>query len=140
MASSQPDTLLSLAEPWKNREQLQRTIESISTESMTALTRYPWPGNVRELENFIERTVLLSPGPVLRVATEALVPPMDTADSSGATLADAERDHIVAALKQTNWVIGGPSGAAARLGMKRTTLISRMQKLGISRPRHITGQ
>ncbi len=124
----------------QHARRLKRTIESIPTESMTALTRYPWPGNVRELENFIERSVLLSPGPVLRVATEALVALMDTADSDGATLADAERDHIVAALKQTNWVIGGPSGAAARLGMKRTTLISRMQKLGISRPQHITGQ
>ena len=65
---------------------------------------------------------------------------MDTADTAGATLAEAERSHILAALKQTNWVIGGPSGAAARLGMKRTTLLSRMQKLGISRPRHNTGQ
>ncbi len=124
----------------QHARRLKRTIESIPSESMTALTRYHWPGNVRELENFIERSVLLSPGPVLRVATEALVPLMDTADSAGATLAEAERDHIVAALKQTNWVIGGPSGAADRLGMKRTTLISRMQKLGISRPRHFTGQ
>jgi formate hydrogenlyase transcriptional activator len=118
----------------QHARRLKRTIESIPTESMTALTRYAWPGNVRELENFIERSDLLSPGPVLRVASEALVPPMDTAASDGATLAEAERDYIVAALKQTNWVIGGPSGAAARLGMKRTTLISRMHKLGISRP------
>ncbi len=118
----------------QHARRLKRTIESIPTEAMNALTRYPWPGNVRELENFIERSVLLSPGPVLRVATEALKPPVDMPDSGGITLADAERDHILAALKQTNWVIGGPTGAAARLGMKRTTLISRMQKLGIRRP------
>jgi formate hydrogenlyase transcriptional activator len=124
----------------QHARRLNRTIGSIPTESMTALTRYPWPGNVRELENFIERSVLLSPGPVLRVVTEALVPPMDTANGASPTLAEAEHDHIVAALKQTNWVIGGPSGAAARLGLKRTTLISRMHKLGISRSRHNTDQ
>ena len=124
----------------QHARRLKRAIESIPTESMNALTRYPWPGNVRELENFIERSVLLSPGSVLRVDADALKPPIDLADSGGDTLADAECEHILAALKQTNWVIGGPAGAAARLGMKRTTLLSRMQKLGISKPRHITGQ
>jgi formate hydrogenlyase transcriptional activator len=124
----------------QHSRRLKRTIESIPTEAMDALTRYPWPGNVRELENFIERSVLLSPGPVLRVATDAFGPPPDMAESGGTTLADAERDHILTALKQTNWVIGGPAGAAARLGMKRTTLISRMQKLGISRPSLRDGQ
>jgi formate hydrogenlyase transcriptional activator len=118
----------------QHARRLKRTIESIPAEAMTALTRYPWPGNVRELENFIERSVLLSPGPVLRVAVEELKAPPDLADGTATTLADAEREHILAALSQTNWVIGGPSGAAARLGMKRTTLISRMQKLGITRP------
>jgi formate hydrogenlyase transcriptional activator len=124
----------------QHARRLKRTIESIPAESMTALTRYPWPGNIRELENFIERSILLSPGPLLHVATEALAPLRDTAASDVATLAEAERDHIMAALKQTNWVIGGPSGAAARLGMKRTTLISRMHKLGISRLRDIAGR
>jgi formate hydrogenlyase transcriptional activator len=119
----------------QHARRLKRTIESIPAEAMTALTRYPWPGNVRELENFIERSVLLSPGPVLRVAVEDLKAPLDVPDSTATTLADAEREHILAALNQTSWVIGGPSGAAARLGMKRTTLISRMQKLGITRPR-----
>ena len=123
----------------QHARRLKRTIESIPTESMTALTRNPWPGNVRELENFIERSVLLSPGQVLRVATEAPPEiPTEPADRA-ATLADAERTHILAALNQTRWVIGGPSGAAARLGMKRTKLIARMQKLGISRPRHNSG-
>ncbi|HEY7309051.1 MAG TPA: sigma 54-interacting transcriptional regulator [Gemmataceae bacterium] len=114
---------------------LKRTIESIPAEAMTALTSYAWPGNVRELANFIERSVLLSPGPVLRVAVEDLQATPDLPDAPATTLADAEREHIVSALNQTKWVIGGRSGAAARLGMKRTTLISRMQKLGITRPR-----
>jgi formate hydrogenlyase transcriptional activator len=118
----------------QHARRLNRTIESIPAEAMAALTRYPWPGNVRELENFIERSVLLSPGPVLRVAVEDLKTPPDLPDAA-TTLADAEREHIRAALNQTNWVIGGPSGAAARLGMKRTTLISRMKKLGITRLR-----
>jgi formate hydrogenlyase transcriptional activator len=119
----------------QHARRLKRTIESIPAEAMTALTRYPWPGNVRELANFIERSVLLSPGPVLRVAVEDLQAPPDLPDAPATTLADAEREHILAALNQANWVIGGRSGAAARLGMKRTTLISRMQKLGIVRPR-----
>jgi len=119
----------------QHARRLKRTIESIPAEAMAALTHYAWPGNVRELENFIERSVLLSPSPILRVAVEDLKAPMDLPDAAATTLADAEREHIVAALNQTNWVIGGPSGAAARLGIKRTTLISRMQKLGIARPR-----
>jgi formate hydrogenlyase transcriptional activator len=119
----------------QHARRLKRMIESIPAEAMAALTRYPWPGNVRELANFIERSVLLSPGPVLRVAVEDLQAPPDLPDTPATTLADAEREHILAALNQTNWVIGGRSGAAARLGMKRTTLISRMQKLGIVRPR-----
>jgi formate hydrogenlyase transcriptional activator len=119
----------------QHARRLKRAIDSIPAEVMAALTRYPWPGNVRELENFIERSVLLSPGPDLRVAVEELKAPSDVSDAAPSTLADAEREHIVAALNQTNWVIGGPSGAAARLGMKRTTLISRMQKLGITRRR-----
>jgi formate hydrogenlyase transcriptional activator len=119
----------------QHARRLNRAIESIPAEAMTALTRYPWPGNVRELENFIERSVLLSPGRVLRVAVEELKAPANSPDSPATTLAEAEREHILAALEQANWVIGGPAGAAARLGMKRTTLISRMHKLGITRPR-----
>jgi formate hydrogenlyase transcriptional activator len=119
----------------QHARRLNRAIESIPAEAMTALTRYSWPGNVRELENFIERSVLLSPGSVLRVAVEDLKAPADSPDSPATTLAEAEREYILAALVQSNWVIGGPAGAAARLGMKRTTLISRMHKLGITRPR-----
>jgi formate hydrogenlyase transcriptional activator len=111
---------------------------------MDALVRYAWPGNVRELQNVIERAVILSNGPELMVcvgdlrtttATTAMTvaassPP---ATSAPVTLNDAEREHILAALTATNWVVGGPKGAAARLGMKRSTLQKKMQKLGISR-------
>ena len=117
----------------QHARRLKRSIDSIPTEAMTALSAYPWPGNVRELENFIERSVLLSPGPTLRVAADELKAPIEPVNPDG-TLARAERDHILHALEQTNWVVGGRSGAAAKLGMKRTTLISRMEKLGISRP------
>jgi formate hydrogenlyase transcriptional activator len=105
---------------------------------MTALSEYHWPGNVRELENFIERGVILSRGAELQIPLAELkqrtkVAPLAQSDGF-ATLENAEREHIVRALSETNWVIGGPTGAAARLGMKRTTLQSRMVKLGITRP------
>jgi formate hydrogenlyase transcriptional activator len=119
----------------QHARRLNRAIDSIPAGAMTALTQYPWPGNVRELENFIERSVLLSPGRVLRVAVEDLKAPVPSSDGPTTTLAEAEREHILAALEQAKWVIGGPAGAAARLGLKRTTLISRMHKLGIMRPR-----
>jgi formate hydrogenlyase transcriptional activator len=118
----------------QHARRLNRTIESIPAEAMTALTRYPWPGNVRELENFIERSVLLSPGPVLRVAVEDLKAPALTDTAAPVTLADAEREHILSALREANWVLGGPNGAAVRLGMKRSTLHWKMKKLNIHRP------
>jgi len=104
---------------------------------MEALVHYPWPGNVRELQNVIERAVILSPGPLLQVppgdlqpaATHSAEPP-----SAAVSLADAEREHIMEALRETGGVLGGPEGAAARLGMKRSTLYKKMKKLGISRP------
>jgi formate hydrogenlyase transcriptional activator len=106
---------------------------------MEALTRYHWPGNVRELENLIERAVILSRGPALHVALPEERLSGDAPAASPVTLEAAEREHILSALSETNWVIAGPVGAAARLGMKRTTLQSRMAKLGISRPgRHTT--
>ena len=98
-----------------------------------------WPGNVRELQNIIERAVILSPGPTLQVPLADLqaVPRHQAGAAPIATpvtLNDAEREHIVDALAATGWVVGGPRGAAARLGMKRSTLQKKMQKLGIARP------
>lgn len=142
-----------------------RRIESVPNDVMEALVQYPWPGNVRELENVIERAVILSPGPTLRVNLADLKAPESKSQRSevrgqsleergspelnapngkasddlpslpqGATLADAERDHILRTLRETGWILGGPKGAAARLAMKRTTLQSKMKKLGIERP------
>lgn len=110
-----------------------KTITTIPTAAMESLSRYPWPGNVRELENLIERAVILSPGHELHVPLAELVSPAPASLSALATLEHAEREHILRALEEANWRIGGPSGAAARLGMKRTTLNSKIKKLGISR-------
>jgi formate hydrogenlyase transcriptional activator len=119
-----------------------KRIESIPTAVMDALVRYPWPGNVRELQNVIERAVILSRGPALEVPAGELqpspvqAPPGPPAEGDAAvTLADAEREHIVRALRETGWVVAGPKGAAARLGMKRSTLQKKMKKLSIVRPR-----
>jgi formate hydrogenlyase transcriptional activator len=116
---------------------MTRDIDTISAETMNALTQYPWPGNIRELQNVIERAVILSKGPVLKVPmTDLKSKASDTnGNSNGAvTLEEIERRHILSVLEQTNWVFAGPNGAAAKLGIKRPTLQFRMQKLGISRP------
>jgi formate hydrogenlyase transcriptional activator len=118
----------------KHARRMDRRIESIPSEEMEALTRYSWPGNVRELENLIERAVILSRGPTLHVPLPEIRPASDGSPASAVTLEAAEREHILRALHETRWVIAGASGAAARLGMKRTTLQSRLAKLGISRP------
>jgi formate hydrogenlyase transcriptional activator len=122
----------------KVARRMGRRIETIPAEAMDTLVAYPWPGNVRELENVIERAVILSPGSVLQInlgELEAAPVPTDNHNASAVTLNDAEREHILDALRETRWVLGGPNGAAARLAMKRTTLQSKMKKLGISRPR-----
>jgi|SRR5579862_9718734 len=109
---------------------MNRAIDTIPSEAMSALVQYHWPGNIRELQNLVERAVILSPGPVLNVPLSGLqsrVEPSKKID----TLEDAERRHIMDALHATNWVVGGPRGAAKLLGMKRTTLQWRMDKLGI---------
>jgi formate hydrogenlyase transcriptional activator len=111
---------------------MKKRIETIPAESMEALCRYDWPGNVRELENLIERAVILTRGPVLQVPISELR--ATTPNPGPATLEAAERAAIVRALGETRWVIGGAKGAASRLGLKRSTLQSRMKKLGISRP------
>jgi formate hydrogenlyase transcriptional activator len=112
---------------------MNKRIESIPSEAMNVLSQYSWPGNVRELENFIERAVILSQNSQLHVPVAELKVAKDIAPSGLTTLKMAEREHIERALREANWIIGGPSGAAARLGMKRTTLQSKVQKLGITR-------
>jgi formate hydrogenlyase transcriptional activator len=119
---------------------MNKSIDSIPSETMTTLVQYHWPGNIRELQNVIERAVILSTGPVLKVPTDQLhfrasaVGEGALSHGNGnlqASLDEAERQEIVAALDKTNWIVAGPNGAASRLGMKRSTLQSRMQKLGI---------
>jgi formate hydrogenlyase transcriptional activator len=127
---------------------ISKTIDTIPSETMSTLVKYPWPGNIRELQNVIERAVILTKGRVLNIPSDdlrvsnanstalAAAPGIQPTRPSGsqnmrAVLDDAERQQIVAALEQTNWIVAGPNGAANRLGMKRSTLQTRMQKLGI---------
>jgi formate hydrogenlyase transcriptional activator len=118
----------------KYGERHRKTVTRIGSNTLKALASYDWPGNVRELEHVIERAVIVSHGPVLTV--EELDQPAhhDRARTPPRTLADAERTHIIETLGQTNWILAGTYGAAARLGMKRSTLQHRMKKLGIHRP------
>lgn len=112
--------------------QMNKHIEKILPEDMDALVNHGWPGNVRELQNVVERSMVVSSGSVLSLSrpTEP-----KRSDTSGAmrTLAEAERDHILQALRNADWVLGGPHGAAVRLGVKRTTLLYKMRRLGIDR-------
>ncbi|HVH88252.1 MAG TPA: sigma 54-interacting transcriptional regulator, partial [Terriglobales bacterium] len=112
---------------------MDKQIENIPSETMSALVSYKWPGNIRELQNFIERSVILSAGSVLRAPLAELKRSPEVQSLGAITLEEAERDHICKTLEQTRWVVAGPNGAAARLGIKRSTLYFRMQKLGISR-------
>ena len=114
----------------KYGRQMEKQIESIPAATMKKLSEWHWPGNVRELENFIERSVILSRGPALQVPVGELSRPGTSFESLGAHQA-SERDEILRVLKQTKGRVSGPEGAATRLGLKRTTLISRMKKLGI---------
>jgi formate hydrogenlyase transcriptional activator len=116
----------------KFAERLGKSIDLVPDEVVEALKRYAWPGNVRELQNVVERAVILTTGPVLKLPSIALVT-QNLGDAEIKTPADAERAHITATLRETNWVVGGRRGAAARLGLPRTTLIAMMQRLGISR-------
>ena len=110
-----------------------KQIDELSLETMSALISHQWPGNIRELQNFIERSVILSVGPVLSPPLAQLKDSSAAASMGAVTLEEAERDHILKTLEHTKWVVAGPNGAAARLGIKRSTLYFRMQKLGISR-------
>jgi len=116
----------------KYGRRMNRRIDTIPSHAMEVMARYPWPGNVRELQNFVERAVILSPGCVLQVPLSELKDGTGQGSSSKlSTLKDAEREHVLRALRESNWVIGGSDGAAARLGMKRTTLAYRIRKLNI---------
>jgi formate hydrogenlyase transcriptional activator len=109
-----------------------KSIARTPDEVMTALVKHNWPGNIRELQNFIERSVIMTSGSELGAPVAELVDRRQSIPGVS-TLADAERAHIISALRETNWVVGGRDGAAARLGLFRTTLVAKMQKLGISR-------
>jgi formate hydrogenlyase transcriptional activator len=115
-------------------ERMNKRIETIPDEMMEALRRHSWTGNIRELQNFIERTMILSTDTQLRPPLAELEEEVQDGAARVITLDDAERHHIVRALEETNWVIGGANGAAIRLGVKRTTLLAKMERLGISRP------
>jgi formate hydrogenlyase transcriptional activator len=117
----------------KISKRLDKKIETIPSGAMDALTRWHWPGNVRELENFIERSVILSSGSVLRAPLSELPPGPEEVMPIDATLESAERKHILRVLRECGGLISGPRGAAAKLGLKRTTLQSKMRKLRISR-------
>jgi formate hydrogenlyase transcriptional activator len=124
---------------------MNKVMETIPSAAMEALCRYHWPGNIRELQNVIERAVIISTGPALSVDVTDLNfpkagPPVEKPASPKSTdvalhsvLEETERQQILKALKQRNWVVAGPNGAAAHLGMKRSTLQQRIRKLGIAR-------
>lgn len=118
----------------KYSERHRKTVTRIDRNTLKALSAYNWPGNVRELEHMIERAVIVNLGPVLIIDELDPLPKQADENNSPRTLADAERTHIIQTLSQTDWVLAGKQGAAARLGMKRSTLQHRMKKLGITRP------
>lgn len=128
----------------KHAQRLNRSIETIPAETMRFFQQWHWPGNVRELEDFMERAVILSRGSILNVPISELQAPAASSPQAaaltspsvpgrGRTLEESEREHILKVLAETRWVLGGPNGAAARLGLKRTTLQGKMKKLGITR-------
>ena len=120
----------------KFAQQMRKQIESVPKDVMAALVGYHWPGNIRELQNLVERAVILSRGSTLEIPLTELkqAPRAAAASANGTNLEAVERDHILKVLDDAKWVIGGPTGAAARLGMNRTTLNHRLRKLGINRP------
>ena len=119
----------------KYAQTLNKKITSIPSKVMKSLQEYSWPGNIRELQNFIERAVILSPGTALELSVSELSGGLlkTQSTSSAKTLKEVERDHVLEVLRESEWVLGGSEGAAARLGIPRTTLIYRMRRLGIER-------
>src|SRR5467141_262797 len=113
---------------------MDKRIDTIPQSTVERLKQHPWPGNVRELQNFIERAVILTTGSILNAPLGDLKTPAGAEPMPAVTLREAESSHILKILRETNWVLGGPRGAALRLGLKRTTLVSKMRKLGLSRP------
>jgi formate hydrogenlyase transcriptional activator len=113
--------------------QMNKHIDTILASTMQQLIEYPWPGNIRELQNFIERAVILTAGSTLCAPVADLKSPV-AIEPAVTTLKQAESDHILKTLRETHWVMGGPRGAAVRLGLKRTTLMGKMRRLGLSRP------
>jgi formate hydrogenlyase transcriptional activator len=113
---------------------MKKNIQTVPATTLDILSRYAWPGNIRELENLVERSVILTQGTDLQVPISELQTGSSVSVVSATTLEEAEREQILRALHEARWVIGGPAGAAARLGVKRTTLQSKIQKLGIARP------
>ena len=117
-----------------------KQVESIPPETMAAFQWYSWPGNIRELQNLVERAVILSrdgvlPNPLQKRQTSAIILSSNAQSSpSSMTLEDSDRVLIVETLEQAGWIVGGPRGAAAKLGLKRTTLLAKMRRLGIFRP------
>jgi formate hydrogenlyase transcriptional activator len=119
----------------KYARRMEKQIERIPRKTMNALCRHTWPGNIRELQNLMERAVLLSSGPLLRVPLTDILTVCDlSAVSDGTALEQVERELILSALRESNWVVGGTRGAAARLRLNRTGLAYKMKKFGISRP------
>jgi transcriptional regulator with GAF, ATPase, and Fis domain len=128
-----------------------KQVDSIPPETMAAFRWYSWPGNVRELQNLVERAVILSrdgvlPNPLHKKQTELMIPRLHRTRTfqlsahqsstfhSVTTWEDSDRAFVLETLEQTGWIVGGPRGAAAKLGLKRTTLLAKMRRLGISRP------
>jgi DNA-binding NtrC family response regulator len=117
----------------KYAQRMNKRIETIPEEAMVALGRHAWPGNIRELQNFIERAVILTPGSNLQTQVSELERSTPITSTTANTLEDMEREHILQTLRETGGIVGGRHGAALRLGLKRTTLLSKMEKLGIAR-------
>jgi formate hydrogenlyase transcriptional activator len=115
----------------KYAERMNKVITEIPSETMEAMLGYDWPGNVRQLQNFIEHGVIVSPGATFAPPLSQLRPQRISVPKNSKTLDDATRDHVLQTLEETKWVVGGRHGAAARLGIARTTLVSKMRRLGI---------
>jgi formate hydrogenlyase transcriptional activator len=115
----------------KYSERMNKIVEAVPPETMQAIAAYDWPGNIRQLQNFIERGVIVSRGPAFEPPLHELQSQASSIPKTGKTLEDATRDHIVQTLEETRWVVGGKHGAAARLGIARTTLLSKMRRLGL---------